>query len=330
MTATKAPALAADLVAGLKRLKLAKVRAIAPEVLQTAKTQRWTPEELLRTLVEAEIAARDAVQRPQPGCAPPGSRSPRPSTSSTSLSSVPQATFDYLASLEWIRAAENLCLVGPAGTGKSHLLVALGHAAVADGHAGPLLRRRRPRRDALPRPRRQHRRQDHRHPAARRPRHRRRARLRAARPHRHPTAVPVRRRRLRTPLASASPATGPSTPGAASCPNTPPPPRCSTGSCTTPSSSSPKARATACAKPRREEAAAPRAPERSKRPHPSPSTPRRGPQTGPQRPVLEPNPRWGLSMATSGDFTLAVDTVAGCTSRASALSSGLAPHLNQI
>ncbi len=48
-----APALAPDLVAGLKRLKLAKVRAIAPEVLQSAKVQRWTPEELLRTLVEA-------------------------------------------------------------------------------------------------------------------------------------------------------------------------------------------------------------------------------------------------------------------------------------
>jgi IstB-like ATP binding protein len=49
-------------------------------------------------------------------------------------SSVPQATFDYLAGLEWIPEAENLCLVGPAGTGKSHLLVALGHAAVAAGH----------------------------------------------------------------------------------------------------------------------------------------------------------------------------------------------------
>ena len=29
-------------------------------MLQVAKTQRWTPEEVLRTLVEAEIAARDA------------------------------------------------------------------------------------------------------------------------------------------------------------------------------------------------------------------------------------------------------------------------------
>ena len=31
-------------------------------------------------------------------------------------SSVRQATFDYLASLEWIRAAENVCLIGPPGT----------------------------------------------------------------------------------------------------------------------------------------------------------------------------------------------------------------------
>ena len=51
--------LASDLEAGLKRLKLSAMRALAPELLQTAKTQRWTPEELLRTLVEAEIASRD-------------------------------------------------------------------------------------------------------------------------------------------------------------------------------------------------------------------------------------------------------------------------------
>jgi DNA replication protein DnaC len=51
-----------------------------------------------------------------------------------SASSIPPATFDYLASLEWVRAAENVCLIGPAGTGKSHVLVALGVAAVVAGH----------------------------------------------------------------------------------------------------------------------------------------------------------------------------------------------------
>ena len=57
--ASAAP-LTADLDAALRRLKLATVRRNAAEVLQVAKTQRWTPEEILRTLVEAEIAARDA------------------------------------------------------------------------------------------------------------------------------------------------------------------------------------------------------------------------------------------------------------------------------
>ena len=59
MTAPDVPALSADLEAGLRRLKLRTMRALAPEVLQTAKVQRWAPDELLRTLVDAEIGARD-------------------------------------------------------------------------------------------------------------------------------------------------------------------------------------------------------------------------------------------------------------------------------
>ena len=55
-----APELAADLTAGLRRLKLAAVRELAPPLLVTTNTQRWTPEEVLRTLVEAEITSCDA------------------------------------------------------------------------------------------------------------------------------------------------------------------------------------------------------------------------------------------------------------------------------
>ena len=40
-------ALAPDLTAGLKRLKLRAFRELAPEIMQTAKTQRWAPEEIL-------------------------------------------------------------------------------------------------------------------------------------------------------------------------------------------------------------------------------------------------------------------------------------------
>lgn len=59
------PALAPDLEAGLRRLKLAAMRHVAPELLVTAKTRRRTPEEFLRTLVEAEITSRDSSMTAQ-------------------------------------------------------------------------------------------------------------------------------------------------------------------------------------------------------------------------------------------------------------------------
>ncbi len=133
MTAA-APPLAPDLAAGLRRLKLAAMRQLAPGLLVTAKTQRWAPEELLRTLIEAELAARDAsnARTRLKNAAFPVTKTLE--EFDRGASTIPGATLDYLASLEWITAAENLCLVGPAGTGKSHLLVALGIAAVQAGH----------------------------------------------------------------------------------------------------------------------------------------------------------------------------------------------------
>src|SRR4051794_22424376 len=110
------------------------MRRLAPELLVTARTQRWKPEELLRTLIEAEITSRDqsnARTRLRTAAFPVAKTLEE---FDVTASSMPRSTFDYLASLEWIRAAENVCLIGPAGTGKSHLLVGLGVSAVAAGH----------------------------------------------------------------------------------------------------------------------------------------------------------------------------------------------------
>ena len=128
------PILAADLEAGLRRLRLGAMRQLAAELLLTAKTQRWAPEEFLRTLVEAEIASRDASNTRTRLKAAAFPVTKTLDEFNVAVSSIKQPTFDYLASLEWITATENLCLVGPAGTGKSHLLVALGHAAIDAGH----------------------------------------------------------------------------------------------------------------------------------------------------------------------------------------------------
>jgi DNA replication protein DnaC len=131
--APAAPPLPVDLIEALRRLRLATMREQAPEVLQTAMTQRWGAEEVLRSLLQAEIAARDAANRRirlKQGGFPvlktlEGFK--------VADSSIPRPTFDYLASLEWVHAKENLLLIGPPGTGKSHTLVGCGVRAVERG-----------------------------------------------------------------------------------------------------------------------------------------------------------------------------------------------------
>jgi DNA replication protein DnaC len=132
MSAAALP-LAPDLAAGLKRLKLATIRAQAPEVLQVAKTQRWAPEELLRALIEAELAARDRANRAARLKAAGFPVAKALDDFDVAASSVPRPTFDYLGSLEWVRAPENCLAVGPPGTGKSHLLVGCGLRSVEQG-----------------------------------------------------------------------------------------------------------------------------------------------------------------------------------------------------
>jgi DNA replication protein DnaC len=128
-----APGLAPDLERGLKRLKLRRMRELGAELLQTAKTQRWAPEELLRTLVEAEIAARDKANLDARLHAAGFPQEKRLEAFQVGASSIPPATFAYLTSLEWIAACENVCLIGPAGTGKTHVLLGCGLAAVEAG-----------------------------------------------------------------------------------------------------------------------------------------------------------------------------------------------------
>ena len=103
----------------LRRLRLRGMRELAPELLQTAKTQRWPPQELLTALVREEIAAREASnERSRLKAA----GFPAPKTLEgfdIRASALPRATFDFLASLEWLERKDNLCLAGPAGVGRA-------------------------------------------------------------------------------------------------------------------------------------------------------------------------------------------------------------------
>ena len=127
------PPLDDQLEALLRRMRLPHIRRAAPEVLATAKAQRWDPTEVLRVLLTEEVAGRDrsslATRRAQ-AAFPTGKTF---ASWDQTLSSIPTPTQAALQTLEWIGRAENLVVCGPAGTGKTFLLEALGQTAVETG-----------------------------------------------------------------------------------------------------------------------------------------------------------------------------------------------------
>ena len=130
MTATTPPPLAADLTAGLRRLKLATIREVAPELLLTAKTQRWAPEEVLRALVEREIAARDASnQRARLKAAGFPVVKTIEEFECSRLEHISEAQIRELSSCDFVANKQNVVMIGNPGTGKTHLSIALGMRA---------------------------------------------------------------------------------------------------------------------------------------------------------------------------------------------------------
>jgi DNA replication protein DnaC len=135
-----------------RRLRLPYIRRAAPDVLLTAKAQRWDPAETLRVLLAAEEEGRDrstTETRRRRAHFPAGKTF---DAWKPARSSIPPATQSALRTLEWITRRECLVVCGPSGTGKSHFCEALGHTAVDAGMAvawfgiedlGTLVRRHR-------------------------------------------------------------------------------------------------------------------------------------------------------------------------------------------
>jgi DNA replication protein DnaC len=128
-----APALPDDLEALTRRLRLPHLRRIAPEVLATAKAQRWDPAEVVKALLAEELTGRDrsaAATRRSAAGFPTGKTF---ASWDEAACSIPLPTQAALRTLEWVGRAENLVVCGPSGTGKSFFLEALGQAAVDKG-----------------------------------------------------------------------------------------------------------------------------------------------------------------------------------------------------
>jgi DNA replication protein DnaC len=133
MTAQSAPPMPEELLKLTRRLRLPYLRSHAPEVIATAKAQRWDPAEVLRVLLDEEVKGRDAATREmrrRHAAFPSGKtfQSWREQDSS-----IPAHTQRALMTLEWVTRAECLSISGPSGTGKSHFVEALGHQAIDCG-----------------------------------------------------------------------------------------------------------------------------------------------------------------------------------------------------
>jgi DNA replication protein DnaC len=127
------PPLPSDLDRLLRRLRLPYVRNAAPEVIATAAAQRWEHAEVLRVLLAEEAAGRDRAtitMRRRASGLPAGKTF---DAWEEKASTIPKPTQQALRTLEWIDRAEVLVVCGPSGTGKSHLIEALGHLAIDKG-----------------------------------------------------------------------------------------------------------------------------------------------------------------------------------------------------
>ena len=112
-----APALPAELEALLRRMRLPYLRAAAPDVIATAKAQRWDPAEVLRVLINEEVIGRDAAtrrMRRKTANFPSGKTF---ATWRPDESSILAATQQALSTLEWVGRTENLAIAGPSGRG---------------------------------------------------------------------------------------------------------------------------------------------------------------------------------------------------------------------
>lgn len=119
----------------LAKLKAPRISERLGPVAELARSEGWPYERFLETLLEAEVFARDAS----------GARARTKAAGFPAMKSLedfdwaaqPSAerpTIEHLAGLSWISEAANVCFLGPPGTGKTHLAIALGVRACQAGH----------------------------------------------------------------------------------------------------------------------------------------------------------------------------------------------------
>ena len=118
----------------LSKLKAPRVLERLEQTAALAREQEWPYERFLETLLEAEVFARDAS----------GARTRVRAAGFPAIKTIDDFDWSaqpsaekplvlHLAQLAWIEERANVCFLGPPGTGKTHLAIALGMRACQTG-----------------------------------------------------------------------------------------------------------------------------------------------------------------------------------------------------
>lgn len=134
VTALSDAAAQAAIAAACKTLFLPTIRDQAAGLAQAAARERLTHQAYLAEVLSAECDDRETRRRIRRVKEAKFPRSKRlEDFDHTAIADLPPATLAHLATGAWIEAGEPLVLLGDSGTGKSHLLIALGTAAAEQG-----------------------------------------------------------------------------------------------------------------------------------------------------------------------------------------------------
>ena len=123
-----------DLLDGLKRLKLRHTRDTVDAYCQLAATRNMNFHDFLKVIVFEEIAVRESTQRTKRlrSAKIPGHKT----LSDFDFSfqpSIPKREILELQALRFIEHHDNVILLGPPGSGKSHIAMALAYEAAIQG-----------------------------------------------------------------------------------------------------------------------------------------------------------------------------------------------------